>query len=80
MEIHFELEDSDIDVEFVADFRMPNHSDQTKVQWELSNSTDKEFVDDVLIRFPSEESLYESSVSLENLRLLQRHYPRRTNS
>ena len=74
MEIHFELEDSDIDVEFKPDFRMPgNYSDTTKVQWELSDSPDKDSLDGVLIQFPSEEPLYESSVSVENLRLLYRH-------
>ena len=74
MKILFELENSDLDIEFTPDFRMPgNYSDTTKVQWELSDCTDTKHLDDVLIEFSPEESLYESNVSLENLRLLRRH-------
>ena len=74
MKILFELENSDLDIEFTPAFRMPgNYSDKTKVQWELSDCTDTKHLDDVLIEFSPEESLYESIVSLENLRLLRRH-------
>ena len=73
MEILLEL-DCGLDVEFEPDWvSTENHADHTKVQWKLPNRPDKESLDGVLIQFPSEEPLYESSVSLENLRLLRRH-------
>ena len=73
MEIILELE-CGLDVEFTPDWGVSkNHSDHSQVQWELSNRPDKDSMDGVLIQFPSEESLYESSVSVENLRLLYRH-------
>ena len=73
MEIILELE-CGLDVEFTPDWGVSkNHSDHSQVQWELSNRPDKDSMDGVLIQFPSEESLYESSVSVENLRLLHRH-------
>ena len=73
MEIIFELE-CGLDVEFTPDWGVSaNHSDHSQVQWELSDRSDKDSMDGVLIQFPSEESLYESSVSVENLRLLYRY-------
>ena len=52
MKILFELENSDLDIEFTPAFRMPgNYSDKTKVQWELSDCTDTKHLDDVLIEF-----------------------------
>jgi len=73
MEILLELEcglDADFEPDWVS---TENHADHSKVQWKLSNGPDKESLDGVLIQFPSEEPLYESSVSLENLRLLRRY-------
>jgi hypothetical protein len=73
MEIILKME-CGLDVEFTPDWGVSeNHSDYSQVQWELSNCPNKDSMDGVLIQFPSEESLYESSVSVENLRLLHRH-------
>lgn len=73
MEIILELE-CGLDVEFTPDWGVSeNHSDHSQVQWKLSDCPDKDSMDGVLIQFPSEEPLYESSVSVENLRLLYRH-------
>ena len=80
MEIILELE-CGLDVEFTPDWGVSkNHSDHSQVQWKLSNRPDKDSMDGVLIQFPSEESLYESSVSVENLRLLHRHNKGGTNT
>ena len=70
MEIILELE-CGLDVEFEPDFRLStNHSDKTKVRWQLSDCPDKDSLDGVLIQLEAEESVPESDVSLENLRLL----------
>ena len=69
MEIILELE-CGLDVEFEPDFRLPNHSDKTKVRWKLTDCSDKDSLDGVLIQLEAEESVPESDVSLENLRLL----------
>ena len=74
MKIEFHLEDSDLDIEFTPDFRMPgNYSDTTKVQWELSDSPDKDSLDGLLSELEAEESLYRSSSIMEGVRLLYRH-------
>ena len=72
MEIILELE-CGLDVNFEPDFRMPNHSDQTKVQWEFWDTSNPQHLDDVFVEFPSEEPLFKPNVGLENLRLLCRH-------
>ena len=75
MEIIFELEDSDIAFDFIPDFRMPNHSDQTKVQWQFQHDADQEYMDDVFFKFQAEEPILKSRLSLEDLRLLFRYNP-----
>ena len=73
MEILLELE-CGLVADFTPDWGVSeNHSDHSQVQWKLSDCPNKDSLDGVLIQFPSEESLYESSVSVENLRLLYRH-------
>ena len=80
MEIKLELE-CGLLVDFTPDWGVSkNHSDHTQVQWELQYNADTKYLDDVLIKFSSEESLYESDVSVENLRLLCRHNQGGTNS
>ena len=70
MEIILELE-CGLDVEFEPDFRLStNHSDKTKVQWQLRDNGNQEHMDDVLIHLEAKEPVPESDVSLENLRLL----------
>ena len=61
MEIIFELEDENIEVEFVPDFdwvhnTQPgrNRSDFTKVQWQLHNSGGTPIMADVQLQFPNE--------------------------
>ena len=61
MEIIFELEDENIEVEFVPDFdwvHQPqpgrNRSDFTKVQWELQDRGGTAIVADVQLQFPNE--------------------------
>ena len=55
MEIIFELE-CGLDVEFTPDWGVStNHSDHSQVQWKLSDSTDTECLDDVLIVFQKEQ-------------------------
>ena len=72
MEILLEL-DCGLDVEFTPDWvSTENHSDHTKVQWELSNSSNKGGVDDVFIELSPEESFFESRNYLEGSRLLYR--------
>jgi len=61
MEIIFELENSDIEIEFTPDFdwvhkTQPgrNKSDFTKVQWELQDRGGTAIVADVQLQFPDE--------------------------
>ena len=70
MEIHFELENKDIDVVFVPDFRMPNHAKHTYVQWQLPNSPNSGSMDDVLYKLETEQPIHRTTHSLGNLRLL----------
>ena len=71
MEIIFELEDSDLVIEFTPDFRMPgNYSDTTKVQWKLQYDANKKHLDDVQLEFSSESPIFKSNVSVGNMRLL----------
>ena len=74
MEIILELE-CGLDVEFEPDFRMPNHSDETKVRWQLSDNADTKSVAGVFTGLETEESVPESYVSLGNLRLLYGYNP-----
>ena len=70
MEIILELE-CGLDVEFEPDFRLStNHSDKTKVQWQLQDNGNQEPMDDVLIQLEAEEPVPERDFSLEILRLL----------
>ena len=70
MEIIFELENKNIDAVFIPDFRMPNHAEHHKVQWQLSNCSDKNTVDGLCLQLENKESIYGSDDSLENVRLL----------
>ena len=59
MEIKFELEDSDIVVDFIPDFRMStNYTDQTKVSWRLSGSRDAWDVGILRDEFQAESTIY----------------------
>ena len=65
MEIIFELE-CGLDVEFTPDWGVStNHSDHSQVQWKLSDSTDTECLDDVLIVFQKEQPVSGSRNYLE---------------
>ena len=81
-EVHFKLEmECGLVADFTPDWRVSeNYSDHNQVQWKLQHNADTKYLDDVLIKFSSEESLYESDVSVENLRLLCRHNQGGTNS
>jgi len=71
MEIIFELENSDIDVEFKPDWvSTENHGDHTKVQWKLQDTPDTKHLDDVQLEFSSESPIFKSNVSVGNMRLL----------
>ena len=72
MEIILELE-CGIDVEFEPDWvSTENCCDESKVQWELSDSPDKGGMADVFCIFSKEHSLPSTGNSLESLRLLRR--------
>ena len=59
MEIKFELEDSDIVVDFIPDFRMStNYTDQTKVSWRLSGSRDAWDVGILRDEFQAESTIH----------------------
>ena len=73
MEILLEL-DCGLDVDFEPDWvSTENHSDQSKVRWQLSNGTDKDSLDGLLSELEAEESFYRSSSIMEGVRLLYRH-------
>ena len=73
MEILLEM-DCGLDVDFETDwFSTENHSDQSKVRWQLSNGTDKDSLDGLLSELEAEESLLRSSSIMEGVRLLYRH-------
>ena len=73
MEILLELE-CGLDVDFEPDWvSTENHSDQSKVRWQLSNGTDKDSLDGLLSELEAEESLYRPSSIMESVRLLYRH-------
>ena len=73
MEILLELE-CGLDVDFEPDWvSTENHSDQSKVRWQLSNRPDKDSLDGLLSELEAEESLYRSSSIMEGVRLLYRH-------
>ena len=61
MEIVFELENSDIEIEFTPDFDWvhqtkpgSNRSDTSSVQWQLHNSGGTPIMADVQLQFPNE--------------------------
>ena len=73
MEILLEM-DCGLDVDFEPDWvSTENHSEQSKVRWQLSNGTDKDSLDGLLSELEAEESLYRSSSIMEGVRLLYRH-------
>ena len=64
MEIKFELENSDIECDFVPDFRVSaNYTDQTKVSWRLSGSRDAWDVGILRDEFQSESTIYSPVLS-----------------
>ena len=71
MEILFELEDSELVIEFTPDFKLPNYAKHSKVQWELSNRPDKSNLDDLFIELPEEQSISPPGNRLDCLRLLR---------
>tara|TARA_R100000656_G_scaffold115402_1_gene87957 strand:- start:560 stop:820 length:261 start_codon:yes stop_codon:yes gene_type:complete len=81
-EVHFKLEmECGLVADFTPDWRVSeNYSDHNQVQWKLQHNADTKYLDDVLIEFSPEESLFESNVSMENLRLLRGYNPGGTDS
>ena len=64
MEIKFELENSDIECDFVPDFRVSaNYTDQTKVSWRLSGSGDAWDVGILCDEFQAESTIYSPVLS-----------------
>ena len=64
MEIKFELEDSDIIVDLIPDFRMStNCTDQTKVSWRLSGRRDAWDVGILCDEFQAESTIYSPVLS-----------------
>tara|TARA_R100001594_G_scaffold5938_1_gene17515 strand:- start:419 stop:646 length:228 start_codon:yes stop_codon:yes gene_type:complete len=72
MEICFEFENSDLDVVFTPHWVSENHADHSKVQWEFSDKSDPQPLDDVFIQLETEESIPQSRDCLDGLRLLRR--------
>ena len=59
MEIRFELEDSDIECDFVPDFRMSaNYTDETQISWRLSNRNASINVGVLCPEFQDESTIY----------------------
>ena len=64
MEIKFELEDSDIVVDFIPDFRVStNYTDQTKVSWRLSGRNVAVNVGILCPELPTESTIYSPVLS-----------------
>lgn len=73
MEIEFELEDSDIIVDFISDFRVQtNASDQTKVSWRLPNRKSALNVGVLCEEFSTESPADTTVFSWPDVRLLPR--------
>jgi hypothetical protein len=69
MGITLEL-DCGLVVDFEPDFELPNHSDETKVQWQFSDNRNTESLASVLSELETQTSIHKSGFSLANLRLL----------
>ena len=68
MEIKFVLEDSDIECDFVPDFRMSaNYTDETKVSWRLSDNRSEIDVGVLFPSIPGEDSIYPPGSDRDNL-------------
>jgi hypothetical protein len=68
MEIKFELEDSDIECDFVPDFRMSkNYTDETKISWRLSDKRSSNYVGNVFPSIQTEKSILQSRSSGDDL-------------
>ena len=64
MEIKFELENSDIECDFVPDFVVStNYTDETKVSWRLSGSRDAWDVGILRDEFQAESTIYSPVLS-----------------
>lgn len=75
MEIILELECGLI-AEFEPDWELSeNHSDQTKVRWQLQYDGDQESLAGLLSELETEESIPKSNISMANLRLLYGYDP-----
>ena len=75
MEIILELE-CGLVAEFEPDWELSeNHSDQTKVRWQLQYDGDQESLASLFSELETEESIPKSNISLANLRLLYGYNP-----
>ena len=69
MGITLEL-DCGLVVDFEPDFELPNHSDETKVQWQFRDNRNTESLASVLSELEAQTSIHDADISLANLRLL----------